>query len=213
MTNISDMRQLYDRAHLDEEHAHKDAMQQFQQWFDEARAENILEPNAMILSTIGLDGNPESRTVLLKGLEADGFVFYTNYESNKAQEIEAHSHVSLLFLWKQMQRQVRISGIVERVSREKSESYFHSRPKGSQIGAWASPQSEVIESKEVLELKKHALIQKYKNAENLPLPDFWGGYILRPIKIEFWQGRPSRLHDRLRYQKSEGGWKIERLAP
>lgn len=213
MNGISEMRESYDRGFLDEAHVESDAMKQFQVWFEEARNENILEPNAMVLSTIGLDGNPESRTVLLKGLEDEGFIFYTNYKSDKAKEIAANSNVSLLFLWKKMQRQIRISGKVRKISKEKSEAYFHSRPKGSQIGAWVSPQSQVISDKSMLDKRKEELIEKYKDADKLPLPDFWGGYIVVPNKMEFWQGRPNRLHDRLRYNLDTGQWKIDRVAP
>ena len=214
MKGISEMRELYDRGILNEADVDTNAMNQFKIWFNEAKEdEGVPEPNAMTLSTVGLDGNPESRILLLKGMEDNGFVFYTNYESDKAREIEANPNVSLLFLWKKLQRQVRISGVVRKISKEKSETYFHSRPKGSQIGAWVSPQSRIITDKNILKDRKEEISEKYKDADRLPLPDFWGGYILEPTKMEFWQGRPNRLHDRLRYTRSDDGWKIERIAP
>lgn len=213
MKKISELRENYDLSTLNEENVESDAMIQFRTWFEEARNGEELEPNAMILSTITKEGHPAARTVLLKGLEDDGFIFYTNYGSDKAREIEFNPNVSLLFLWKKLQRQVIISGAVNKISKEESEAYFHSRPKGSQIGAWVSPQSQVISNKDILTQKKEQLEEEYKNSETLPLPDFWGGYKLIPQKIEFWQGRPSRLHDRLRYKLLDGSWKIERLAP
>jgi len=213
MNKISEMRQHYDLATLDEENMDSNPMKQFFTWFEEARNADIIEPNAMILSTINKDGHPASRTVLLKGLEDDGFIFYTNYKSDKANEIEANPNVSLIFLWKKLHKQVRINGVAKKVSKDKSEAYFHSRPKENQIGAWVSPQSQVIADKSVLIERKNELVKKYEDVDYLPLPDFWGGYILEPQQMEFWQGRPSRLHDRLRYKLVEGEWKIERLAP
>ncbi|MEM9545050.1 MAG: pyridoxamine 5'-phosphate oxidase [Bacteroidota bacterium] len=213
MNGISEMRETYDKGTLDESHVVSDAIKQFEIWFQEAKEADILEPNAMALSTLGLDGTPQSRIVLLKGLEEEGFIFYTNYESDKGKEIAKNPNASLLFLWKSIQRQVRVSGTIEKVSREKSERYFHSRPKGSQVGAWVSPQSRVISDKEKLHKRKKELLKQYKDEDKLPLPDFWGGYILIPTKIEFWQGRPNRLHDRLRYTREEKDWKIERIAP
>lgn len=213
MSKISDMRENYDRSILDEAHVDGDAMKQFHIWFQEARDEDVVEPNAMIMSTINKEGHPTSRTLLLKDLEEGGFVFYTNYNSDKAQEISENPNISLLFLWKKVQRQVRISGIAQKISKEQSEAYFHSRPKGSQIGAWVSPQSQVIADKSILETRITELTEKYKDVDELPLPDFWGGYKLIPQNMEFWQGRPDRLHDRLRYTLVDGKWKIERLAP
>jgi len=213
MNKISDMREHYDREILDEAHVDPNPMEQFNLWFEDARNEDVLEPNAMTLSTVDKDGHPASRIVLLKGLEEDRFIFYTNYESDKGKEIATNPNVALLFLWKKMQRQVRITGLAQFVSKETSESYFHSRPKDSQIGAWVSPQSQVIANKNILKERKEALIEEYKNADKLPLPDFWGGYYVKPETMEFWQGRPSRLHDRLLYSLSDGKWKIERIAP
>lgn len=213
MSKISDMRENYDRAILDETHVDQDGMKQFHNWFEDARKENVIEPNAMILSTISKDGYPNSRTLLLKGLDDEGFIFFTNYDSTKAKEIAEQPNISLLFLWKKLQRQVRVSGIAQKISKEESEAYFHSRPKGSQIGAWVSPQSKVIDNKGILDSRKAELIEEYKDVDKLPLPDFWGGYKIKPQEIEFWQGRPDRLHDRLRYILLDGKWKIERLAP
>lgn len=213
MNKIADMRENYDRATLDEVHAHSDGMKQFHLWFQEAIDENVIEPNAMTLSTINKDGNPASRTLLLKGLEEERLLFYTNYNSDKAKEIENNPNVSICFLWKEIQRQVRITGKAIKTSKEQSEAYFHSRPKGSQIGAWVSPQSQLIPNKEFLAERKQAMIDKFKDVDNVPLPDFWGGFYLEPETIEFWQGRPDRLHDRLLYTKEDGNWKIERVAP
>ena len=207
------MRENYDRAILDEAHIDPNPMKQFHIWFEEIRNEDILEPNAMTLSTIDKDGNPASRTVLLKGLEEDRFIFYTNYDSAKGNEIGDNPNVAILFLWKKLQRQVRITGKAVKVSKAQSEAYFHSRPKENQIGAWVSPQSRVIEDKNILMERKEVLIEKYKDADELPLPEFWGGYFVKPEMMEFWQGRPSRLHDRLRYSQVEGNWKLERIAP
>lgn len=213
MNNISDLRENYDHGILDEEHVDLNPMKQFHVWFEDAQNENVLEPNAMILSTINKDGHPASRTLLLKGLEEDRFIFFTNYNSDKAKEIGINPNVSLLFLWKKVQRQVRISGLAKKISKAQSEAYFHSRPKGNQIGAWVSPQSQVIENKQILEERKKSIIEKYREVDKLPLPDFWGGYYLKPETMEFWQGRPDRLHDRLRYTLSGKDWKIERIAP
>jgi pyridoxamine 5'-phosphate oxidase len=213
MSKISEMRENYDRSILDEKHVDADAMKQFQVWFQEARNEDVIEPNAMVLSTITSDGHPAARTVLLKEMEEDGFIFYTNYNSDKGQEISNNPNASLLFLWKKLQRQIRISGTVIKISKSQSEAYFQSRPKGSQIGAWVSPQSQIITDKSVLDLRTAELTEKYKDEEKLPLPEFWGGYKVKPQIIEFWQGRPNRLHDRLRYTLKDGKWKIDRLAP
>lgn len=213
MNSISDMRENYDRSTLDESHVDSDGMKQFHQWFEEARIEDVVEPNAMIMSTINKDGHPTSRTLLLKGLEEDGFLFYTNYNSDKAKEIANNPNISLCFLWKKVQRQVRIMGVASKTTKAQSEAYFQSRPKGSQIGAWVSPQSQVIENKEFLTKRKEEMIEKFKDVDAVPLPDFWGGYKLIPNQIEFWQGRPDRLHDRLRYTRINGSWKIDRIAP
>ncbi|MEO1099438.1 MAG: pyridoxamine 5'-phosphate oxidase [Bacteroidota bacterium] len=193
--------------------ARMSAIEQFQLWFDEANKVEISEVNAMHLSTVNPNGMPSSRIILLKGIENNGFVFFTNYQSDKGKDLDANPAAALLFFWKELERQVRIQGHVEKISKDDSEQYFQSRPKGSQIGAWTSPQSTVIESRELLEEREKAIAEKYKDEEVLPKPEQWGGYILKPICIEFWQGRPNRLHDRILYSQVDGHWKINRLAP
>jgi len=211
--NIKDMRESYEKDILDVNHLEETPFAQFAKWFNEVKDSNVPEPNAMILSTVDARCRPSSRTVLLKEMEEDGFVFYTNYQSDKAKDLAVNDNVALIFLWKELQRQVRITGKAIKVPREQSESYFHERPKGSQIGAWASPQSRVIPDREILEKKVEELENEYENDDVLPLPDHWGGYKVLPETVEFWQGRPNRLHDRLRFEKQNGSWKIERLAP
>ena len=187
-------------------------IQQFTQWYEEAVAAEVPETDAMTLATATASGNPSARIVLLKGFDERGFVFYTNYESRKAKELAENSRVSLLFYWMPIKRQVRIQGTVEKVSAEESDQYFHSRPLGSKIGAWASDQSEVIESREALEKRFEELGWKF--SDNVPRPPHWGGYRVKPDTIEFWQGRENRLHDRLRYRlQADGSWLIERLGP
>lgn len=185
---------------------------QFEQWFAEAREVELHEPNALTLSTIGLDGCPAARTVLMKFFDENGFVFYTNYGSAKAKEMAAMPKASLLFPWLQLERQVRIEGSVEKVSAAESLKYFASRPRESQIGAWVSDQSSVIDSRALLLNKMAELKAKFKGGE-VPLPSFWGGYRVRPERIEFWQGGKGRVHDRFLYTSDAGGWRIERLAP
>lgn len=185
---------------------------QFNVWFDEVKQSEIIEPTATILATAGLENRPSARTVLLKGINDRGFVFYTNYGSKKAKELDLNPNASLLFLWKELQRQIRIEGSVEKVSREESEEYFHSRPKDSQIGAWASYQSSVIPNRKSLNDKFEEYRKKFGNDE-ISLPDFWGGYVLIPDYFEFWQGRPNRLHDRICYKLENEKWNIFRLAP
>ena len=207
----ADLRRNYDRDVLLEADAAADPMAQFAAWFEAALGGEIYEPNAMTLSTAGADGQPSSRMVLLKGYDPEGFVFYTNLESRKAQELAQNPRASLLFWWDRLHRQVRIEGTVVQVGAAEADVYFASRPHGSRIGAIASPQSRVIEGREVLEARVAELTARHP--EDMPRPHHWGGYRLRPDQLEFWQGRPSRLHDRLRYTRSGGAWRMERLAP
>lgn len=209
---IADMRQDYGKAGLLEKDLAKDPFRQFDNWFQEALAAQLHEPNAMVLSTVGRDGQPSGRTVLLKGVDQRGFVFYTNYDSRKSSELAANPRAGLVFPWIVMERQVIVEGTVTRVSREEAEVYFHSRPRESQLAAWASPQSTVIAGRTVLEESFRVTEKKY-DGETVPLPPHWGGWRLAPESVEFWQGRRSRLHDRLRYRReTDGTWVIERLA-
>ncbi|MEE9438097.1 MAG: pyridoxamine 5'-phosphate oxidase [Saprospiraceae bacterium] len=211
--DIKDMRENYDKSFLQKTNLKSNPIDQFSYWFDEVKATNTKEPNAMILATSNSNGTPSLRTVLLKEMDAEGFVFYTNYNSQKAKDIAENPIVSLLFLWKEMERQVRITGLAEKISIAQSSEYFKSRPRGSKIGAWVSPQSEIIASREILESKNADIEAKFKDSEDIPLPLFWGGYIVKPITVEFWQGRPDRLHDRLKYSRKNKNWIISRLAP
>ncbi len=214
LLDIQHLRQEYGSALLDKAHVHPDPVRQFEQWFKEAIAANLPEPNAMVLATCSADGRPSARVVLLKGVEDGGFVFYTNYNSRKGQDLKANSHTALVFNWLELHRQVRIEGRAEPTDAEISTAYFQSRPKGSQIGAWASPQSSVIEDRDILEASTRNLEAQYAQVDALPRPPHWGGYIVRPVLIEFWQGRASRLHDRLQYTlQMDKTWLLERLAP
>lgn len=198
---------------LIESNADPDPIKQFARWFREAEAAGVKLPNAMTLATATKDGAPSARMVLLKGFDNEGFVFFTNYESRKGRELDENPRAALVFYWTEFDRQVRITGSVEKVSREESEIYFHTRPVDSQLGAWASKQSRVIGSREVLEEKMRELMVRYEGGE-VPLPPYWGGYRLAPASIEFWQNRLGRLHDRLRYMLQQNGeWLIERLSP
>ncbi|MBF2064160.1 MAG: pyridoxamine 5'-phosphate oxidase [Calothrix sp. C42_A2020_038] len=211
--NIADLRKDYTLTGLHEADAHANPFIQFKRWFDEALAAQLPEPNAMTLATTTPEGQPSARIVLLKDFDTRGFVFYTNYNSNKGQQLAENPQAALVFWWAELERQVRVCGHVEKVSDLQSDEYFHSRPLLSQLGAWASNQSEVIESREVLEQRLQELQNKYLNLY-VPRPSHWGGLRVIPDEIEFWQGRPSRLHDRLRYTLLEdGNWKIERLSP
>lgn len=210
---LADMRKDYSLAGLLEKDLAKNPFRQFEQWFQEAEAAKIAEPNAMTLATASRDGRPSARTVLLKGVDGRGFVFYTNYESRKGRELEANPRAALVLPWVAMERQVIIEGTVTKVTREESAAYFHSRPPASQLGAWVSQQSAIIAGRTVLEGSLKTLEKKYAG-QTVPLPPHWGGYRLNPETVEFWQGRRSRLHDRLRYRReADGSWTIERLAP
>jgi pyridoxamine 5'-phosphate oxidase len=210
---LADMRKDYGLAGLQEKDLEKNPFRQFEKWFQEAEAAKLPEPNAMTLATVGRDGRPSARTVLLKGCDGRGFVFYTNYESRKGRELAANGHATLLFAWVPIERQITIEGVVARVAREEAEAYFHSRPRTSQLAAWASPQSTPVAGRAVLEESYRTVEKKYEGRA-VPLPPQWGGFRLPPETVEFWQGRRSRLHDRLRYRRETGGdWVVERLAP
>lgn len=213
MENLQDMREEYASAELSENSVKADPIKQFAVWFDEAQEAKVPEQNAMTLSTATHDGRPSARIVLLKGYSDAGFVFFTNYLSRKGKEIGKNPMGALTFFWPSLERQVRIEGVLEKVSKEESEKYFHSRPKDSQVGAVVSPQSQEIPDRAFLEKKWEEMTAAYEGKE-VPKPSFWGGYILKPRLIEFWQGRPSRLHDRLLYKKIDNrNWKKVRLAP
>lgn len=210
--HIQKLREDYSLSTLDENDVHVDPIQQFKIWLDESLKAMLPEPNAMTLSTVDSDQKPHSRIVLLKGIEKNGFIFYTNYKSDKGRDIESNPNVSICFLWKELERQVRIEGVAKKISSEASEEYFVSRPVRSQIGALASEQSSVIENRTILEEKFEALTKLYSTG-HVPIPDHWGGYVVEPTSIEFWQGRRSRLHDRIKYEKEKKNWIIKRLAP
>lgn len=213
MNNLGDKRENYSKGILTKENLALDPMIQFENWYHDAEEVESIEPNAMNLSTANLDGRPSSRMVLLKGFGPKGFIFYTNYRSRKAQDLFSNPQASLSFWWPILERQVRIEGEVVKASEETSRSYFNSRPRGSQISAWASPQSQEIKE-HYLDDKRKEIEDQFKDEDKLPLPPHWGGFILRPSTIEFWQGRSSRYHDRYRYSASDDGhWKINRLAP
>lgn len=211
--NIADIRKNYSHKKLSEKKAEANPMKQFAKWWKQAAASKIDEVNAMTLATASQDGVPAARIVLLKGVDENGFIFFTNYESFKGQQLTENPKACLVFFWKELERQVRITGLVEKISAAASDEYFYSRPEGSQLGAIASPQSRIIENREWLDKHFKKLKKQLKN-ETIQRPEHWGGYIVKPVIIEFWQGRPSRLHDRLQYSLQETGeWKIERLAP
>jgi pyridoxamine 5'-phosphate oxidase len=212
-TSLAHIRKEYKRESLSEEHVERDPLSQFDKWWQEALKAEIDEVNAMTLATASTDGLPSARIVLLKGFDNRGFMFFTNYNSYKGKQLIENPRACLVFFWKELERQVRITGLVEKVSTDESDHYFRQRPDGSRIGAWASPQSEVILSREWLERIEKDFESKFKGKE-IARPPHWGGYRVRPITIEFWQGRQSRLHDRIQYTlQHDGNWLIERLAP
>lgn len=212
--SLADLRLTYARESLSEAGVNADPIVQFRHWFGQALEAELIEPNAMTLATVSADGRPSARMVLLKEIEGRDFIFYTNYESRKGRELAANPYAALVFYWAELERQVRIEGEVGKVSRAQSEAYFGTRPRGSQLGAWASSQSETVASKADLERKLAELQVLYPGSAPVPTPGFWGGFRLKPVTIEFWQGRPDRLHDRLQYSLlADGSWRIERLSP
>jgi pyridoxamine 5'-phosphate oxidase len=210
--DLSDLRKDYTQTGLSRENLFNSPFEQFNSWFNQAQEAELNEPNAMSIATVSAEGAPSSRTVLLKIFDEKGFVFFTNYLSQKAQEIAQNPNVALLFPWLPLERQVRISGQVEKISTKESFDYFTSRPHGSQLGAWISPQSQVIESRDFLKMKLAEMKAKFSSGK-IPLPNAWGGYRVKPSKFEFWQGRSNRLHDRFVYEFINNQWQVNRLAP
>lgn len=211
--SLADLRKDYALTGLAEKDLARDPFRQFEKWFQEAEAAKIVEPNAMVVATATRDGRPAARTMLLKGVDGRGFVFFSNYESRKGRELDVNPRATLLFPWIALERQVVVEGAVAKVAPEESEAYFHSRPPANQLGTWASPQSSIVPSRKVLEDALRELEKKYAGQE-VPRPPHWGGWRLTPETVEFWQGRRNRLHDRLRYRRGkDGGWSVERLAP
>lgn len=209
---INSLRHDFSKQTLDEKEVDKDPVLQFEKWFKEAVEAKVNEPNAMNVCTATKEGKPSARILLLRNFSEEGFVFYTNYTSRKGKEIDENPLCSLLFFWPELERQVRIEGGLKKQSSKESDLYFQTRPRTSKLGAWSSPQSKVVESREVLDNTFAANSDKYPDA-TVPRPEFWGGYILKPDSLEFWQGRPSRMHDRVLYTKENGVWVIARLAP
>ena len=210
--DLAALRRDYTRADLTEQEADADPIRFFQRWFEEALKAGVREPNAMTLATVGADGQPAARIVLLKGADERGFVFYTNYESRKGRELAAHPRAALVFWWQELERQVRVEGAVEKVTSEESDAYFASRPRPSRLGAWASDQSRPLPDRETLEQELAEVSERYPEGD-VPRPTHWGGYRVVPTLVEFWQGRASRLHDRIEYARTPEGWATQRLAP
>jgi pyridoxamine 5'-phosphate oxidase len=210
---LANRRKDYETAGLDIGDVVADPIEQWTTWFDQATAGGCVEPNAFVLATVDDDGYPQSRYLLARGADQRGFAFFTNYESAKSGQLQAHPRASMLFTWLQLHRQVRVVGTVERLAEAESDAYYSSRPRTSQIGAWASPQSQVLPDRDVLEARVAQFTDTFAAVDEVPRPAYWGGWLLRPTRFEFWQGRPSRLHDRLRYSLVDGAWVIERLAP
>jgi pyridoxamine 5'-phosphate oxidase len=209
---IADIRKEYSKQSMDAKDLASDPIEQFKSWFNQALDSKVLEPNAMNLATVNSNGGVSSRIVLIKDIDEDGIVFYTNYESEKGLQMLQNRQVAVNFFWPELERQVRFEGVISKVSVERSSTYFNSRPRGSQIGAWVSPQSTIIADRAYLEARQKELEEKFDGQE-IPRPEHWGGYKIRMKMIEFWQGRPSRLHDRIRYQLVNTDWKMDRLAP
>jgi len=211
--DIASIRKDYSRQELSPEDCLPDPLAQFQQWLREAITAELPEPTAMHVATVAADGRPSARLVLLKAVEENRFVFYTNYQSAKGRELETNPAVALNFFWPELERQIRIEGIAQRIDAARSESYFQSRPRGSQVGAWSSPQSAVLENRKILEERMHEIEKRFEGKAVLPKPQQWGGFEVEPNLFEFWQGRESRLHDRIQFIKEAEVWKIFRLAP
>jgi len=212
--SLEHLRRDYRRAEFDERTCLEDPIRQFVKWFEEAQRADLVEPNAMALATVSPDQRPSCRIVLLKEVNSLGFVFYTSYLSRKGSELQANPACALTFLWAELERQVRVEGKAQPVTRQQTEEYFRRRPKGSRLGALASAQSAVVADRRVLDDRLHQIESQYRNSEEIPVPDYWGGYCVVPDRIEFWQGRPNRLHDRLVYSRlANGSWNIERLSP
>ncbi|MCX6457538.1 MAG: pyridoxamine 5'-phosphate oxidase [Actinobacteria bacterium] len=205
------LRVSYEQGELNEADITHNPLDQFNNWLQEAIKNEVPEPNAMVLATVNKDGQPGARNVLLKSADDNGFIFFTNKNSDKASDLKQNPHCTLLFSWLSQHRQVIVKGKAQEISREESNTYFQTRPYGSRISAWVSEQSQVIKNREELEIKVKEFMDKYP--ENVPMPDYWGGYLVKPESIEFWQGRPSRLHDRIRFTKKGNAWTIERISP